>query len=159
MSDKLAIVVAPTGALNSRDHTPFMPYTVEEQADEAKRCEDAGAPIYHVHVRDEAVVLHHGRSRHPVHSRNDRGQVQQRRHHSPLALAGEMRHKGLPVLREGVPHQDGTPLGLLVAEGGRVVGRAGFVQQWLQLQNGFAQLHCRALQGAEEGVVREQIWY
>ena len=52
MSDKLAIVVAPTGALNSRDRTPFMPYTVEEQADEAKRCENAGAPIYHVHVRD-----------------------------------------------------------------------------------------------------------
>jgi 3-keto-5-aminohexanoate cleavage enzyme len=53
MSDKLAIVVAPTGALNSRDRTPFMPYTVEEQADEAKRCENAGAPIYHVHVRDK----------------------------------------------------------------------------------------------------------
>ena len=53
MADKLAIVVAPTGALNTREHVPYMAYTVEEQAEEARRCEDAGAPIYHVHVRDE----------------------------------------------------------------------------------------------------------
>ena len=53
MTDKLAIVVAPTGALNTRKNTPFMAYTTAEQAEEAKRCEDAGAPIYHVHVRDE----------------------------------------------------------------------------------------------------------
>jgi len=30
-----------------------MAYTVEEQADEAKNCEDAEASVYHVHVRDE----------------------------------------------------------------------------------------------------------
>ena len=54
MSDKLAIVIAPTGALNMRQIVPFMSYTAEEQAEEARRCEDAGAPIYHVHVRDES---------------------------------------------------------------------------------------------------------
>ena len=53
MTDKLAIVVAPTGALNTRKYTPYMAYTIEEQAEEARRCQDAGAPIYHVHVRDE----------------------------------------------------------------------------------------------------------
>lgn len=53
MTDKVAIVVAPTGALNTRESAPYMAYTVEEQAVEAKDCEDAGASVYHVHVRDE----------------------------------------------------------------------------------------------------------
>ena len=53
MTDKVAIVVAPTGALNTRESAPYMAYTVEEQAVEARNCEDAGASIYHVHVRDE----------------------------------------------------------------------------------------------------------
>jgi len=53
MTNKVAIVVAPTGALNTRESAPYMAYTVEEQAVEAKQCEDAGAPIYHVHVRED----------------------------------------------------------------------------------------------------------
>ena len=52
LTGKLAIVVAPTGALNTRENAPYMAYTAEEQAQEARRCEEAGAPIYHVHVRD-----------------------------------------------------------------------------------------------------------
>ena len=63
MSDKLAIVIAPTGALNMRDSVPFMAYTAEEQGQEAQRCEEAGAAIYHVHVRDEQ----HANSGDPAH--------------------------------------------------------------------------------------------
>ena len=47
MADKLAIVVAPTGALNTREHVHYMAYTVEEQAEEARRCEDAGLSLSH----------------------------------------------------------------------------------------------------------------
>ncbi len=53
MTEKVIICVAPTGALNTRESAPYMAYTVEEQALEAKNCEDAGASVYHVHVRDE----------------------------------------------------------------------------------------------------------
>ena len=53
MTDKVIIRVAPTGALNTREFAPYMAYTVEEQAVEAKNCEDAGASVYPVHVRDE----------------------------------------------------------------------------------------------------------
>ena len=53
MTDNVIICVAPTGALNTLQSAPYMAYTVEEQAVEAKNCEDAGASVYHVHVRDE----------------------------------------------------------------------------------------------------------
>lgn len=47
------ITVAPTGAEVDKAEVPALPVTLEELADTAKRCEQAGASIIHVHLRDD----------------------------------------------------------------------------------------------------------
>jgi 3-keto-5-aminohexanoate cleavage enzyme len=51
--EKLIITAAPTGSLPRKSKTPHVPITPQEIADCALRCEDAGASILHIHVRDE----------------------------------------------------------------------------------------------------------
>lgn len=51
--EKLIIVVAPVGAEVTRQENPNLPITPEEIAREVKRCEEAGASIVHLHVRDQ----------------------------------------------------------------------------------------------------------
>ncbi|MFZ5632299.1 MAG: 3-keto-5-aminohexanoate cleavage protein [Bacillota bacterium] len=50
--EKLIIVVAPVGAEVTRRDNPNLPITAEEIASEVKRCEEAGASVVHLHVRD-----------------------------------------------------------------------------------------------------------
>ncbi len=51
--EKLIITVAPTGSLPRKEQNPAVPITPQEIADCALRCEDAGAAILHIHVRDQ----------------------------------------------------------------------------------------------------------
>ena len=51
--EKLIITVAPTGSLPTKEQNPNVPITAQEIADCALRCEDSGASILHIHVRDE----------------------------------------------------------------------------------------------------------
>jgi len=51
--EKLIITVAPTGSVPRKDNTPHVPVTSGEIAECARRCEDAGASILHIHVRNE----------------------------------------------------------------------------------------------------------
>jgi len=48
---KLIITVAPVGAETTREQQPNLPITAEEIAEEAARCEAAGASVIHLHVR------------------------------------------------------------------------------------------------------------
>src|SRR5688500_10519557 len=50
--DKVVITCALTGVLANREQCPWVPYTPEEIADEAKRAYDAGATVVHIHARD-----------------------------------------------------------------------------------------------------------
>jgi 3-keto-5-aminohexanoate cleavage enzyme len=45
------LTAAIVGAEVTREHTPHLPITAEEIADEAARCRDAGAAVIHLHVR------------------------------------------------------------------------------------------------------------
>ncbi|HEX2142918.1 MAG TPA: 3-keto-5-aminohexanoate cleavage protein [Glycomyces sp.] len=47
------ITVAPTGAEVDKTEVPALPVTLDELIDTAKRCEQAGASIIHVHLRDD----------------------------------------------------------------------------------------------------------
>jgi len=51
--EKLIITVAPTGSVPKKEQNPHLPVTPQEIAECALRCEDAGASILHVHVRDK----------------------------------------------------------------------------------------------------------
>ncbi len=51
--EKLIITVAPTGSMPRKEKTPHVPVTSDEIAECALRCEDAGASILHIHVRDD----------------------------------------------------------------------------------------------------------
>jgi 3-keto-5-aminohexanoate cleavage enzyme len=51
--EPLLITAALVGAETMREHTPHVPYTPEEIADEAARCREAGASMVHVHGRLE----------------------------------------------------------------------------------------------------------
>jgi 3-keto-5-aminohexanoate cleavage enzyme len=51
--DKLMITAALVGAETMREQTPYVPYTPEEIAEEARRCGEAGASMVHVHGRLE----------------------------------------------------------------------------------------------------------
>mgnify|MGYP006286952321 CR=1 FL=1 len=53
MSKSLIITAAVVGAETMREHTPYVPYTPVEIAEEAVRCRDAGASMVHVHGRHE----------------------------------------------------------------------------------------------------------
>lgn len=64
MTDTL-ITVAPTGAETRKHDVPQLPTTLEELVQTAVRCEEAGAALIHVHIRDadhrptlDPVLLH-----------------------------------------------------------------------------------------------------
>ena len=50
--DPLVITVAGIGAELTRRQQPALPLTAEEIGEDAARCRDAGASVYHLHVRD-----------------------------------------------------------------------------------------------------------
>jgi len=50
--EKLIITAALTGNVPTREHTPHVPLTPEEIAQDVSRCYDAGASIFHIHARD-----------------------------------------------------------------------------------------------------------
>ncbi len=47
------ITVAPTGAESSKADVPALPVTLDELVQTAKECEEAGAAVIHVHIRDD----------------------------------------------------------------------------------------------------------
>lgn len=51
MSDKIIVTCALSGAAANRQQCPYIPYTPEEYAEEARRARDAGAAVVHVHAR------------------------------------------------------------------------------------------------------------
>jgi uncharacterized protein (DUF849 family) len=53
MATKTIITAALTGALTTRKQSPYIPYTAEEIAEEARRSADAGASIVHIHARND----------------------------------------------------------------------------------------------------------
>lgn len=53
MTEKAIITAALTGVLATRQQSPYIPYTPEEIAAEARRCVDAGASIVHIHARQD----------------------------------------------------------------------------------------------------------
>lgn len=52
---KVIVSAALSGAVTGREHTPAVPLTPAEVAEDARRCEAAGAAIVHVHVRATAA--------------------------------------------------------------------------------------------------------
>lgn len=53
LTNKVIITVATTGAVTTRSHTPYVPITPEEIANEIITAYHAGAAIAHIHVRDD----------------------------------------------------------------------------------------------------------
>ncbi len=51
--EKLIITAAICGAEVTKEHTPYVPYTIDEMVKEAKSAYDAGASIIHLHVRED----------------------------------------------------------------------------------------------------------
>ena len=49
----LVLTAAIVGAEITRAHTPWLPITPQEIADEAARCREAGAAVIHLHVRND----------------------------------------------------------------------------------------------------------
>jgi len=47
------ITVAPTGAETAKSDVPALPTTLTELVDTARRCEQVGAAMVHVHIRDD----------------------------------------------------------------------------------------------------------
>ena len=52
MSDAVLLTVAAVGAELTREQQPNLPISPEDLARDARACEDSGASIYHLHVRD-----------------------------------------------------------------------------------------------------------
>src|SRR3954463_14286469 len=52
-SDPAILTAAICGAETTRAHTPYLPITADELAEEAARCAAAGASIVHLHVRKD----------------------------------------------------------------------------------------------------------
>ena len=51
---KVIITAALTGAVTTREHTPHVPLTPEDIAEDARRCAEAGAAVVHLHLRSDA---------------------------------------------------------------------------------------------------------
>lgn len=51
--EKIIISVAPNGARKLKKDHPNIPLTAKELGEEAKRCVEEGAVLFHLHVRDE----------------------------------------------------------------------------------------------------------
>src|SRR5215468_12034822 len=49
------ITVAPTGAESEKDTVPALPVTLDELVSTAIECQEAGAAVIHVHIRDDAA--------------------------------------------------------------------------------------------------------
>jgi uncharacterized protein (DUF849 family) len=49
------ITVAPTGAESEKDAVPALPVTLDELISTAVQCQEAGAAVIHVHIRDDAA--------------------------------------------------------------------------------------------------------
>jgi uncharacterized protein (DUF849 family) len=47
------ITVAPTGAELEKDAVPALPVTLAELVSTAIQCQEAGAAVIHVHIRDD----------------------------------------------------------------------------------------------------------
>lgn len=54
MTHKTIITAALTGVLATRQQSPYIPYTPDEIAEEARRSVDAGASIVHIHARQDS---------------------------------------------------------------------------------------------------------
>jgi 3-keto-5-aminohexanoate cleavage enzyme len=52
--EKLIITVAPTGSLPTKEMTPHVPITPREIIEAGRRCEAAGASVFHIHARNPA---------------------------------------------------------------------------------------------------------
>src|SRR5688572_17364663 len=52
MTGRTLITVAPTGAESDKSAVPALPVTLDELVATARACEQAGAAVIHVHVRD-----------------------------------------------------------------------------------------------------------
>ena len=76
-SDRVIVTCALTGVLATRDQCPWVPYTPEEIAEEARRAWEAGAAVVHIHARTDeggptfepkvyAAIAHETRKRCPV---------------------------------------------------------------------------------------------
>jgi len=50
----LIITAAITGAETTKDMNPALPVTPKEQAEEARKCVEAGASVIHLHVKDKS---------------------------------------------------------------------------------------------------------
>lgn len=50
---KIILSCALTGAATTRQQCPYIPYTPQELGEEAKRAEEAGASIVHIHARED----------------------------------------------------------------------------------------------------------
>jgi uncharacterized protein (DUF849 family) len=55
MTTSTLITVAPTGAEADKAEVPGLPVTLEELVTTAKECQEAGAAVIHVHIRDAAA--------------------------------------------------------------------------------------------------------
>ena len=53
MSASTLITVAPTGAESAKSDVPALPVTLDELVATARQCQDAGAGVIHVHIRDD----------------------------------------------------------------------------------------------------------
>jgi len=54
-TEKLIITVALTGNVPTKEMNPNLPVTAGEIAADVRRCADAGAAMFHVHARDDAM--------------------------------------------------------------------------------------------------------
>ena len=57
MSKKVVITAALAGSVTMKEHNPAVPYTTEEFVREAKKAEEAGAAVVHIHFRDPDTGL------------------------------------------------------------------------------------------------------
>src|SRR4051794_32561701 len=53
LRNKVVLTVATTGAVTTKEATPYLAQTPQEIADEVVRCYEAGASIAHIHVRED----------------------------------------------------------------------------------------------------------
>lgn len=56
-NDKTVLTCAITGAVTSKENTPYLPVTPEEIATSALEAAEAGAAIVHIHVRDPKTSM------------------------------------------------------------------------------------------------------
>ena len=77
MTTATLITVAPTGAEVAKADAPALPVTLDELIATAKECQDVGASVIHVHIRDDdgRPTLDLGRLRDTVHALREQTQL------------------------------------------------------------------------------------